>query len=292
MRRAFCNVIMSAALCAGFLAVTAAPAAAQVAVTGGLDLTNQYNFRGIRQNYAGMAIWPFVDLGVPVFSGDGGLKSVNINVGSWNSIHTNQLPDDIATDEDKWYESDFYATLGFGFSKATLGLTYTAYMSPAEDVGDVDVYFKTIHELAVKLGFDDSGALGKAALKPYALVAFELGDGQADLGLSDEKGVYVELGVAPGYSGDKASVTFPVKIGLSAKDYYKFPGFADDSKFGFFSVGGIVTVPINSNWNVHGGGELQVFGDRLRTLNGFGAEDGDEPRRATGIASIGIGFSF
>ena len=291
MRRAICKVMMSVALCAGFLGVSAAPAAAQdVAVTGGVDFTNQYNFRGIRQNYAGMAIFPFVDLGVPVFTGDGGLKSVNINVGSWNSIHTNQFPDDFLTDEPKWYESDFYATLGFGFSKATLGLTYTAYMSPAEDDGDVDVYFKTIHELAIKLGFDDSGALGKAALKPYALVAFELGDGQADLGPSDEKGVYVELGVAPGYSGDKASVTFPVKIGLSAKDYYKFPGFAEDSKFGFFSVGGIVTVPINSNWNVHGGGELQMFGDNLKVVNR--SFDDTDDKKAMGIASIGVGFSF
>jgi hypothetical protein len=291
MRRAICKVMMSVALYAGLLGVSAAPAAAQdVAVTGGVDFTNQYNFRGIRQNYAGMAIFPFVDLGVPVFSGDGGLKSVNINVGSWNSIHTNQFPDDIGTDEPKWYESDFYATLGFGFSKATLGLTYTAYMSPAEDVGDVDVYFKTIHELAIKLGFDDSGALGKAALKPYVLVAFELGDGQADLGPSDEKGVYVELGVAPGYSGDKASVTFPVKIGLSAKDYYKFPGFADDSKFGFFSVGGIVTVPINSNWNVHGGGELQMFGDNLKVVNR--SFDDTDDKKTMGIVSIGVGFSF
>src|SRR5687768_4353375 len=217
MRRVFCNVIMSAALCAGFLAVTAAPAAAQVAVTGGLDLTNQYMFRGIRQNYSGMAIWPFVDLGAPVFSGDGALKSVNINVGSWNSIHTDQF--DGVEDEPKWYESDFYATLGFGFSKATLGFTYTAYMSPASVDGAEDVYFPTIHELAVKVSVDDSGALGKGALKPYALIAFELTeDGQADLGA--EKGVYLELGVAPGISGEKASVAFPVKLGISAKDYY------------------------------------------------------------------------
>jgi len=285
MRRAFCNVIMSAALCAGFLVVSAAPAAAQVAVTGGLDLTNQYMFRGIRQNYSGMAIWPFVDLGVPVFSGDGGLKSVNINVGSWNSIHTDQF--DGVEDEPKWYESDFYATLGFGFSKATLGFTYTAYMSPASVDGVENVYFPTIHELAVKVSVDDSGALGKGALKPYALIAFELTeDGQADLGA--EKGVYLELGVAPGISGEKASVAFPVKLGLSAKDYYEF-GSGEDSKFGYFSVGGIVTVPINSNWNVHGGGELQIFGDNTRLINAFG-DSGD--RRSTGIASIGIGFSY
>jgi hypothetical protein len=289
MRRAISKLTLSAVLTAGLLGVFAAPAAAQdVAVTGGVDFTNQYNFRGIRQNFSGMAIWPFVDLGVPVFSGDGALKSVNVNIGSWNSFHTDQF--DAIEDEDKWYESDFYASLGLGFSQATVGLTYTAYMSPAENAGDIDVYFPTIHELAVKVSVDDSTALGRASLKPYALLAFELtDDGQADLGA--EKGIYLELGVAPGVSGDRASVAFPIKLGFSAKDYYEFGG-GDDGKFGYFSVGGIVTVPINSNWNVHGGGELQVFGDRLRALNGFGAEDGDEPRRATGIGSIGIGFSF
>jgi len=291
MRRAFCNVILSAALCAGFLAVSATPAAAQVAVTGGLDLTNQYMFRGIRQNYSGMAIWPFVDLGAPVFSGDGGLKSVNINVGSWNSIHTDQFPDDVSTDDKKWYESDFYATLGFGFSKATLGFTYTAYMSPASLEGVENYYFPTIHELSVKLAVDDSGALGKGALKPYALIAFELTDeGQADLGATGEKGVYLEFGVAPGYSGEKASVAFPVKVGLSAKDYYKFAGFTEDSKFGYFSVGGIVTVPINSNWNIHGGGELQLYGDNLKLVNR--SFDDTDDKTAMGIASIGIGFSY
>ena len=52
-----------------------------------------------------------------------------------------------------------------------------------------------------KLSFDDSAALGKGALKPYVLVAFELGDGSADGGA--EKGTYVELGVAPGYAGPR-----------------------------------------------------------------------------------------
>ena len=287
MRRAICNVTMSVVLCAGFLGVFAAPAAAQdpkVAVTGGLDFTNRYMFRGIRQNGSGMAIFPFVDVGIPVFSGDGGLKSVTVNLGTWNSFHTDQFGD-LVEDEDMWYESDLYATLGFGFNKATLGFTYTAYMSPAEDIGDIPVYFKTVHELAVKVAFDDSEALGRAALKPYALVAFELGDGGAD-GVS-EKGTYVELGIGPGYSSDRASVAFPVKVGLSAKDYYEFGG--EDSTFGYFSVGAIVTVPINSNFNVHGGGELQLFGDKLRTINGFGDS---VDRRYTGIASIGVGFSF
>jgi len=267
--------------------VFAAPAAAQdpkVATTGGIDFTNQYNFRGIRQNFGGMAIFPFVDVGIPVSSGDGALKSVSVNLGNWNSINTNQFGD-AATDEPKWYESDLYATLSLGFNKTTVGFTYTAYTSPAENIGDTPVYFKTVHELAAKVAFDDSGALGKGALKPYGLIAFELGDGGAD-GIG-EKGVYLELGVAPGYSTDKVSVAVPVKVGLSLKDYYSF-GSGNDDKFGYFSVAGIVTVPVNSNWNVHGGVELQVFGDTLAAVNNFDSD----ARKWAPLGSIGVGFSF
>jgi hypothetical protein len=244
-----------------------------VAVSGGVDFTNQYNFRGIRQNTDGASIWPFIDLGIPAWSGDGALKNVTVNVGTWSALHS-QLADS------KAYETDLYATLGFGFSQATLSFNYTSYTSPGD-------YFAHVKELGVKLAFDDSAALGKGALKPYALVAFELaGQGQADAG--GAKGTYVELGVSPGYSGSKAAIAFPVKVGLSAKDYYEF-GTGSDSKFGYFSVGGIVTVPIGSHLNIHGGGELQAFGDNLKAYNAFG----DEGDRATaGIVSIGVGFSF
>jgi hypothetical protein len=156
----------------------ASPAQAQdpvVVVTGAVDVTNQYNFRGIRQNTDGVSIQPYVDFGFMPFKGDGGLKSVGLNLGSWNAFHTQINEEDFGTDN-KWYESDFYATLGFGFSKASLGMTYTSYTSPAD-------LFAHVKELAFKLSGDDSGALGKAALKPYALLAFELDDdAQADAG--------------------------------------------------------------------------------------------------------------
>jgi hypothetical protein len=255
------------------LGTSEAWAQTKVAVTGGVDVTNQYMFRGIRQNTAGASIWPYVDFGIPTFSGDGGLKAVTINLGTWNALHT-QL------DDNKWYESDLYATVGLGFSKGTLSFNYTSYTSPGD-------YFAHVKEFGIKAAFDDSGALGKGALKPYALVAFELSDdGQADAG--ESKGTYVELGVAPGYTGTAASIAFPIKVGLSAKDYYEF-GTGSDSKFGYFSVAGIVTVPMGSHWNVHGGGEWQVFGDNVRDYNAFG-DDG--MRNGAGIASIGIGFSY
>lgn len=276
MRRAICNATMSVALSAGLLGVFAAPAAAQapkVAVTGGVDFSNRYSFRGIRQNIGEVSIWPFTDVGVPVLSdGKAGLKSVTVNVGTWNALQS-EMPDS------KWYESDLYGTLGLGFGMTTLGFTYTSYMSPGD-------YWHNVQELAVKLGVDDSSKLGKGALKPYGLVAFELGDGGAD-GVS-QKGIYVELGVAPGYSGSKASVAFPIKVGLSAKDYYEF-GSGTDSKFGYFSVAGIATVPINSNWNVHGGLELQVYGDTLAAVNHYGD---NFDRKYAPIGTIGIGFSY
>ena len=238
-----------------------------VVVTGALDFTNQYNFRGIRQNTDGVSIWPYIDFGFTPFRGDGGLKTVGLNVGSWNAIHS-QLEDN------KWYESDFYATVGFGFSKASLGVTYTSYMSPAD-------LFAHVKELAAKVSIDDSAALGKGALKPYALVAFELDDhGQADAG--HHNGTYVELGVAPGYAGSRASLAVPVKVGLSGHNYYEF-GTGTDPKFGYFSIGGIVTVPMGAHANIHFGGEFQAFGDTVKDYNG---------QDSAGLASIGLGFAF
>jgi hypothetical protein len=248
-------------------------AQAPVAVSGGVDFTNQYNFRGIRQNSGGTSIWPFIDLGFPAWSGDGALKSVSLNLGTWNAMHTK-------LSSSKAYETDLYATLGFGFGMGSLGFTYTSYTSPGD-------YFAHVKELAVKASFDDSAALGKGALKPYALIAFELtDDGQADAGVG--RGTYVELGVAPGYTGSKASIAVPIKVGLSANDYYEF-GTGSNSAFGYFSVAGIVTVPIGSHFNIHGGGEFQAFGDNVKAYNAFG-DDGASS--TAGIASVGVGFSF
>lgn len=278
--RCFGWSLLSAAV---LVASLAAPAAAQVATTGAVEVTNRYSFRGIRQNIGEVAIWPYVDFAGTLKKGDGAVKSVTLNGGTWNSIHT-EISDATNRDGDvssnKWYESDLYATLGLGFGGGvTLGTTYTAYTSPGN-------WWHAIHEIAFKVSVDDSAKLGKGALKPYGLVAFELGDGQADAG--DNKGIYVELGVAPGITGKKASIAFPIKVGLSAKDYYEF-GTGEDSHFGYFSAAGIVTVPVSSHWNVHGGVEFQSYGENLKVYNAYG-DDGDRPY--TGIASIGLGFSF
>ena len=266
----------------------AAPAAdpnpGNITFTAGVDFTNTYMFRGIRQDDTKVITWPYGDIGLALYSGKGALKSVGVNFGVWNSLH----PGDAGVNgpsKKLWYEGDFYSVLSLGFDKGvSFGTTYTAYTSPNN-------MFSTVKEIAFKLSVDDSSYLGKAALKPYVITAFEFDtgvrSGQADGGL--EAGRYLEVGVAPGYAGSKASLAVPIKIGASMSNYYEDPVTGVDSKFGYFSVAGVVTVPIGGTtsfgaWNVHGGVEYQRLGDTLTTFN-LGKDH-------KGIVSFGIGLTY
>jgi hypothetical protein len=279
---ATCTLVLASTPARAQDAAPADPNPGALTITGSLDVLNQYMFRGIRQNSTGVATWPAVDLGIAAYSGDGALKSVGLNFGTWNSLHSGDTGADGPSGK-LWYESDFYATLGLGFGGGTsFSATYTAYNSPNSG-------FTTVKEIAVKLALDDSGYLGRAAVKPYVVVAQEFDTGvaigQADGG--DNAGTYMEIGVSPGYSASKASIAFPLKVGLSLGDYYELAGV--DNKFGFFSVAGIVTVPLGSttsygSWNLHGGVEYQALGTTTEFFNG------GESNQV--IGSFGIGFSY
>ena len=293
---------------AGLLFVVAAPAGAQTAdpnpgnltIIGNVDFTNAYMFRGIRQDDTGIITQPSAELDIALQSASTGLKSTSLNFGTWNSLHSgnaggNSSESGFGCQCDKiWYESDFYTTLAFGFTGGSLGITYTAYTSP-------NAGFNNVKELMFKFGGDDSSVLGKAALHPWVIAAFEFdadNGHQADGGAN--AGKYLELGVSPGYSGSKAGVAVPVKVGLSMGDYYELnegtvlrPNFVDH-KFGFLSIAGIVTVPIKGTtsygaWNFHAGVEYQKLGD---TTKAFNVDDDGKPQSNKVIASAGIGFSY
>ena len=145
-------------------AQTAGPNSGNITVTGGFDVLNAYLFRGIPQDDTGVVMWPFGDLGFTLHSGDGAIKTLAVNVGLWNSLHTGAAGSDGPSGK-LWYESDFYATLGLGFGGGTsFGVTYTAYTSPNSS-------FNTVRELSFKFAFDDSRPLGRLATKPYVIVA-------------------------------------------------------------------------------------------------------------------------
>jgi hypothetical protein len=291
----------------GFLLLVNVPAYAQndpnpgnLTLIGNVDLTNAYMFRGIRQDDTRIIAQPSAELDIALQSAGSVLKSTSLNLGTWNSLHTGNAglrssSSGLGCACDKlWYESDFYGTLAFAFTPGILGITYTAYTSP-------NAGFNNVKEVMFKFGGDDSAALGKAALHPWVLAAFEFdadNGHQADGG--SKAGKYLELGVSPGYAGPKASLAVPVKVGLSIGDYYELnegtparPIFVDH-KFGYFSLAGIATVPIRGTssyggWNVHAGVEYQRLGD---TTKAFNVDDDGEPQPNKVIVSAGIGFTY
>ena len=137
------------------------PNAGNMTLTGSFDAVSTYMFRGIRQNATGIALWPVADLGIALYSGEGGLKSTGVNIGTWNSLNTGDTGRDGPSGK-LWYESDFYAKLALGFGGGvSVSTMFTAYTSPNST-------FTSVKEISIQLGVDDTAYLRKAALKPYA----------------------------------------------------------------------------------------------------------------------------
>ena len=252
-----------------------------ITFTGGLDAPTVYFFRGILQEGdPRVTLSPGGELRVAVAAGDGGLKSVAVHVGVWNSLHTGTAGTGGPLDK-LHYQEDFYTTLNLGLSHGLgVATTFVARTSPNGS-------FNTITELDIKVA--KSGRIA-----PYGMVAFELSDtGQADGG--SKRGTYLELGAAPSVALPvaRARLTVPVKVGLSVKNYYELLSTDltyRDSAFGFFDIGGLIVIPISrvtsrfGEWNVHGGADLMALGDTTRAFN-----RGDRTRI---VGQVGIGVTY
>src|SRR6476646_7384052 len=215
-------------------------------VTSGLDFASAYLFRGIMQESGGAIGQPYADIAVAMKHG------ITADFGTWNSIHS-------TANVGNWYESDYFASVTFTAGKLKPGLLYTSYTSPADR-------FATVQELAGTLVFDDSKS--SFPLSPKVVLAFELGDGEADGG--ENKGTYLELGIKPALKlAPKATLYSPVKTGLSVNHYYEGP--TGDNKFGYFDLGGQLSVPLAAGkggaLEAHGGVDLMWLGDNMKGLN-------------------------
>jgi hypothetical protein len=235
----------------------------RVTVTTGVDFTSAYMFRGIRQHSGGAIAQPYVDFGIALGRG------ISANAGNWDSVHS-------TAPAGNWYESDYYGSLTFTAGRLKPGLLYTQYTSPADS-------FATVKELAGVFAVDDSKS--PLPLSPKAVVAFELGNGQADAGL--HKGVYLELGVKPAVKlSSKASLLIPVKGGFSLKDYYEGP--LGNNGFGYLDGGLQLSVAAISGktgaLELHGGVDVLRLGDNLKLLNGG---DGVRP-----VVSAGFTYTY
>ena len=254
MHRSATRFIVLAFTCAAAAGIAAAPAAAQgtgnngnVSLSSGVDLVNQYYFRGIVQETGGFIAQPFLDGSISV-------GAASITAGTWSSLHSRgHAGFDGAPGS--FYETDFYAGIGGAAGPVGLDVTYTAYMSPRGSWG-------TVKELALGLSVDNVAA-------PYVTLAFEV-DGNA---AGDSGGTYFELGIEPSAPLDDApvSLSFPVAIGMSPSNYYN-PGGVNHA-FGFFSAGASIGVPLNvpeeyGSWELGLGVSALVFGEGLKQING------------------------
>ena len=264
-----------------------APNTGRVSISAGVDWTSAYFFRGIKQETEDLILQPYGEISFKLVENAGALTSLSLTAGIWNSLHTGVTGSDspIASDPKLWYELDGYFKLSaVVLEDLTAAVIYTAYMSP----NDV---FNTIQEIALGFSYNDGKLLGPFALNPSVLVAFEF-DGQADAGAS--KGVYAQIGIAPGYTflADSAyplALSVPLAVGLSLGDYYEF-GTGSDDTFGYFSAGATLSVPLAfippefGKWLVKAGVQVLFLGDNLKAVN-----DGDEVQV---IGTLGLAFTY
>ncbi len=257
--------------CQAFAGTTAAPAnktvtevAKESCITGdlGFDITNAYFFHGIRQEDNGFIIQPYADLYFKVYSGSGFLTSLSVDLGIWNSFHSNR---GVASTTSNWYEFDFSAGLTATLAeKWTLGAAFKYYGSPGD-------YFGNAYTLAFKLGYDDKDLLGAFSLQPYVLVEWEL-DGKSANG--SDTGVYYEVGLTPNVDLGPVNLAFPLRAGFGSSDYY----FADEG-YGYFSAGATATYALKfvpeclGEWSVSGNVTYLNLGDGAQASNGGGDEN-------------------
>ena len=290
----------AAALAGGLLVGTMEAALAQeekkgpntgrISLSAGTDVTTDYYFRGIVQETKDYIVQPFGDVTFKLWDGVPAFGNLAVTVGTWNSLHGG--PTGIEgpnADPRVWYESDFYAKVGWTmFEDFTTSLIYTAYMSPND-------FFRTVQELAIGFSFNDSKYTGKLlegfTLNPSLLFAFEV-KGQADAGSS--KGVYMQAGLTPSYTFNASgsypiTVSLPLLAGFSLDDYYEF-GSGDDSTFGYFQGGIGVAVPLAfipssfGSWQFKTGVNFLHLNGNLRDIN-----NGDKTEI---IGTFGIAFTY
>ena len=284
MHRSTNRFIVLAFTCATAAGLAAAPATAQdmgnngnVSLSSGVDIVNQYYFRGIVQETGGFIAQPFLD-------GSISLGAASITAGTWSSLHS------VSTGADgesllgfegapkAFYETDFYAGIGGAAGPVGLDVTYTAYMSPRGSWG-------TTKEIALGLSVDNVAA-------PYVTMAFEVSGG-ADGG--PNKGNYLEFGIEPAAPLDDApvSLSFPVTVGMSMGNYFEYEmadGMIGDSTFGFFSAGASIGIPLNvpeqyGAWELALGVNALVLGEGAKAIDG-----GDSGTKIIALFGLGLGY--
>ncbi len=248
--------------------------------TMSLNLPTSYYFRGIAQSNAGFMVEPYLEIKANLYEGGetdvvtGGF----LKAAGW--AHFNSIASPITG---HYYEQDIYLSAGLVLLKrATLEAGYNLYAYPGGGASQVQEVFG-------KLSFDDSGLWPfklpgdqDFALSPYVLFAGETSGGADGAGsFGGGRGVYMELGVDPGYVFDITkdwAVRFhlPFVLGLSLSNYYQVATSTGvhDQTFGYADQGFVADVPLKfmparyGKWTFSAGVHLLWLGDNNKLLAG------------------------
>jgi hypothetical protein len=264
------------------------PNTGRISLNAGVDFPTRYYFRGILQENQDVIIQPFADITFKLYESKGPLSTLSLTLGTWNSFHGGPtgMEGKATVDPKMWYEADAFATLTTTwFEDLTAALTYTAYMSPNDA-------FRTVQEMALSLSYNDAKWLGAFALNPSILFAFET-TGEALVSPDGKKGIYMGIGLAPGYtffadSSFPVNVSAPMTFGFSLKDYYTVNG--QNQTFGYFSGGPLITMPLKfipstfGNWSLKAGVQFLVLNSNLKAVN---TNDSFVP-----IGSVGLSLTY
>ncbi len=264
------------------------PNTGRVSLGLGADWASAYYFRGIAgvQN-GGSNVQPYAEIGIKLLDNVGPLSSLVFAPGIWNNFQYGDEGRLVEPSDPRfWFESDLYLKLsGTWWDILTTGITYTYYTSPNDS-------FETYADVGLSFGLNDAKWLGAFALNPSLLLAFET-KGEALVSDDGDKGIYMGIGLAPGYtffedSSYPLSVSLPLTFGFSVKDYYTVNGKNDT--FGYFSGGPLFTVPLNfipdafGNWSLRAGVQFLVLNTNLKTVN---TDDSFVP-----IGSVGVSMTY
>jgi hypothetical protein len=228
-------------------------------ITGdlGVNFVSEYISRGLVYQNQGVIAQPYSDIYFRLYSGDGVVNSVQLQLGVWSSLNSQKYPGVSNGSLKNWMEFDYTAAVAVTFLK---NWTTTFSYIEADYPGESDSVDPN-RNLQLGLAFNDSDYLGAFALHPHFNVLYEMNtthNGAAGITrdtrdqanpdsqpyIVGKGGWYYEIGLAPTYTFLKDSqypitATLPITVGLGDQN-----GFYAGNTFGYFTTGLNVSVPL------------------------------------------------
>ncbi|MCX5661484.1 MAG: hypothetical protein NTW19_17530 [Planctomycetota bacterium] len=285
----------------------------RLTLKAGIDVTNEYLYRGIGIENQDIIMHPWTTVGVRLYNDQDSewINSLSAVVTLWNSnqwgpsgYDFRKSPTPTHTTRQKFYEQQFLGGIDVQmFKRWNLYLGHQTRMS-------INGNFFDVHMIDAKVTYNDKSPDYNWQLWPYLLVSAEY-EGQSDAGngQSDShtslygKGMYAEVGVRPVFSlykfdvNSEIKMAVPAAMGFSISDYYE-DVTGHDHKFGFFSVGPEFSIPLIRRQADPGrqfsldftlGGKMLILGDGARKI---GQERGTGNDTVHFLGTAGLVFEY